>query len=206
MTHLHSLNEHGCPSNYFFLVLLSEVTKRKFSKNTCIQWRYFCSHPEPHEQAQNIKYFLRDKWKLLSLIFDFRKLEKPSHTVRYRAQNYVCVTSGFGRDVDEIDAVLGYYAAYSDNSVPKMPDKLSVPTSRVMKTGPIVRPVTSARNYHYKLRNFLEERRSQNYISIHSCIVFVLNTHILFRKSRRNLTQCTFIYCIQCYISHIGLS
>jgi len=40
-----------------------------------------------------------------------------------------CTTSGFRREVDENCAVLGYYAASSDNSLPTFRDKLSVPSS-----------------------------------------------------------------------------
>ena len=86
-----------------------------------------------------------------------------------------CVTSGFRRQVDEICALLGYYAAYSDNSLPTFRDNLSVPFSRVMnqerhefkkdfyslKMGPRGFPETSVRSYHYTLRNIQEERRSQ---------------------------------------------
>jgi hypothetical protein len=35
--------------------------------------------------------------------------------------------SSFLREVDEIGPLLGYYAAYSDNSVPTFRDNISVP-------------------------------------------------------------------------------
>ena len=41
----------------------------------------------------------------------------------------LCVTSGFHHNVDDICAILGYYAAYSGNSVPKFRDNLSAPPS-----------------------------------------------------------------------------
>jgi hypothetical protein len=41
------------------------------------------------------------------------------------------VTSGFRRNIDDICALLGYYAAYSGNSVPTFRDNLSVASSRV---------------------------------------------------------------------------
>jgi hypothetical protein len=44
------------------------------------------------------------------------------------------MTSGFRRDVDEICALLGYYSAYSGNSVPTFRDNLSVPFSRVKES------------------------------------------------------------------------
>jgi hypothetical protein len=43
------------------------------------------------------------------------------------------VISGFGRDVDEICALLGYYAAKNGNPLPTFRDNLSVPFSRVRK-------------------------------------------------------------------------
>ena len=39
-----------------------------------------------------------------------------------------CVFSGFRRRVDEICALLGYYAALSDSSVSTLRDNLSVPS------------------------------------------------------------------------------
>jgi hypothetical protein len=43
----------------------------------------------------------------------------------------LCVTSGFRRNVDDICALLGFYAVCSGNSVPKFRDNLSAPSSRV---------------------------------------------------------------------------
>jgi len=40
-------------------------------------------------------------------------------------------TSGIRREVDENCALLGYYAASSDNSIPTFRDNLSVPFSSV---------------------------------------------------------------------------
>ena len=42
-----------------------------------------------------------------------------------------CVTAGLRREVREIRALLGYYAAYVGNSLQKHRDNLSVPSSRV---------------------------------------------------------------------------
>jgi len=44
------------------------------------------------------------------------------------------VISGFRRDVEDIWAVLGYYAGQSDNSVPTFRDNLSFPSSRFKKS------------------------------------------------------------------------
>jgi hypothetical protein len=73
------------------------------------------------------------------------------------------VISGLQRDVDEICAVLGYYAALSGSSVPTFGDNLSVPspsgkkskkhqapfwTCSHLKMGPIGCPETSVHNYY----------------------------------------------------------
>jgi hypothetical protein len=42
------------------------------------------------------------------------------------------VTSGFGRDADEIYAPLGYNAASSGDPLPTFRDNVSVPSSRVL--------------------------------------------------------------------------
>ena len=70
-----------------------------------------------------------------------------------------CEISGFHREVDENCGLLGYYEACSGNYVPTFRDKQSVPSLRRVKMEPIACPKTSARNYHYKLRNSPEERR-----------------------------------------------
>jgi len=40
------------------------------------------------------------------------------------------MTAGFRREVDEISALMGYYAEYSDYSLPTFRDSLSVPSSK----------------------------------------------------------------------------
>jgi hypothetical protein len=45
-----------------------------------------------------------------------------------------CVISGFRRDVDEICALLGCYAASSGNPLPMFRDNISVPSSRAKKS------------------------------------------------------------------------
>jgi hypothetical protein len=81
---------------------------------------------------------------------------------------YVCVVPGFRREADETCALMIYYAASSGNSLPTFRDNLLVPFSTdilgnpikslPLQTGPIGCPETSARNYHYSLRNSSEER------------------------------------------------
>ena len=53
---------------------------------------------------------------------------------------------GFRRDVEEIHAPLGYYKAYSGNSVPTLWDNLLVP-SWPLKMGPKVYPEALVRKY-----------------------------------------------------------
>jgi hypothetical protein len=62
---------------------------------------------------------------------------------------------GFQRKIDEIWAVLEYYAAYSEVSLPTFRGNLSVPSSRdPVKMGPIGCPETSVMKYHYTLRKY----------------------------------------------------
>jgi len=44
-----------------------------------------------------------------------------------------CLISGFCRYEDELCPILGYYAAYSGNSLMTFRDKVSVPSSRIKK-------------------------------------------------------------------------
>jgi len=73
---------------------------------------------------------------------------------------YLFVISGFRRELDENCALLGYHAASSGNFLPTFRDNLSIPFSRVKKTGPMDCPETSVRNHHYSLRDDPEERSS----------------------------------------------
>ena len=78
--------------------------------------------------------------------------------------------SGFSRDVDDICALLGYYAVSSGNHLLTFRDNVSVPSSRVkkskqkektprpLKMGPIRCPKTSVKDNHSTLRNIPEER------------------------------------------------
>ena len=46
---------------------------------------------------------------------------------------FTCVILGFRRDIDEICALLVFYAAYSGNSVPTFRDDLWIPHSTIKK-------------------------------------------------------------------------
>ena len=94
-----------------------------------------------------------------------------SNTLEETSENSLpIVISGFRRDVAEICALLGYYAALSGSSVLSFQENLSVPSSRIKKfflglpdpkMGPIGSPETSIQNHRSTLRNIPEERRSQ---------------------------------------------
>ena len=66
--------------------------------------------------------------------------------------------SDFRRNVDEICALLGSYAMYSDNSLQTFRDDFSVPTSKVKNDSLTLEDGTdgfsekSVRNYHSALR------------------------------------------------------
>jgi hypothetical protein len=102
-----------------------------------------------------------------------------------------CMISGFHHNTDKICALLGYYAAYSANSLPMFQDNLLVPTSKV-KISKFARPLTMepvgchttlARNYCYTLHNIPEEQNPFlisysvlksilcEAVTVHSCIV-----------------------------------
>jgi len=91
--------------------------------------------------------------------------------------------AGFRRQLDEICSLLGYYAEYDGNSLPKFRNNLSVPASmiktlsavvtiirirefmdrKIRLLGPIGCTKTTVRNYHHKLRIVPEEQRSQTW-------------------------------------------
>jgi hypothetical protein len=104
------------------------------------------------------------------------------------------VISGFRRDVDDICALLGYYAALSGNSLPTLRDNLAVPSSRVGKSkiGPIRCPETSVKSYHSRLRNIPEKRRSQlqNAIKLSlSYFPYFIDTYVGFAMDKVALGQ-----------------
>jgi hypothetical protein len=76
--------------------------------------------------------------------------------------------SGFRHEVDEICALLCYYAAYSGNSLLMCRDELSIHLQEsqnqrrwTLKMGQIGCPKISVRYYHYTIYNIQEERISQ---------------------------------------------
>jgi len=50
--------------------------------------------------------------------------------------SHIFIISGFRREVDEICALLGYYAAHGGNSLPTFQDNLSAPSTRVKNSRP----------------------------------------------------------------------
>jgi hypothetical protein len=84
-----------------------------------------------------------------------------SDSLRGWDDNYfwVCGISGFCCQVDEIWALKEYYIALSGSSIPTFRDKLSVPSSRVKRMGPIACTETSVQNYHSTLRNIPQQIR-----------------------------------------------
>jgi len=70
--------------------------------------------------------------------------------------------SDFRGEVNGNCALMGYYAACNGNYLLTFRDNLSFPSSRVKKKemGQIGCPETSARDYHYSLRNRPVERSS----------------------------------------------
>jgi hypothetical protein len=90
-----------------------------------------------------------------------------------QCQHYMecCVVSGFRSNVHKICALLGYYAAYSVNSLPTFRDNLSVTSSRIKPNiehgnDRFIRILV--RNCHCTLRNIPEERISRTKQSCHS--------------------------------------
>jgi hypothetical protein len=72
----------------------------------------------------------------VTLVIGFRRFQARWYPQSAESKTYSLtrVISGFRRDVDQICALLGYYAASSGNSVPTFRDNLSVPSSRVKKS------------------------------------------------------------------------
>jgi len=87
-------------------------------------------------------------------------------TKAYKQTRHSSVTSGFHREVDEICALLGYYAA----SVALISYHLRGQGFWSLKMEPIGFPETSVIIYHYSLRNSPEERSSVATVgSAHPC-------------------------------------
>jgi hypothetical protein len=71
--------------------------------------------------------------------------------------------SGFHYNADEICILLGYYGAPSGNPLPMFQDNVSVPSSRVKKSGFLHCPETSVKDYHSTLHDIPEEGRSHQH-------------------------------------------
>ena len=67
---------------------------------------------------------------------------------------------GVRRDVYQICALLGYYAASCGNCLPTFRDDISVPRVGLLKMGLICCPETSVNDYYTKPCNIQEERKS----------------------------------------------
>jgi hypothetical protein len=65
---------------------------------------------------------------------NFSKLHSTEHTFMTCINKSRFFSSGFRRDVDEIYALVQYYAASSGNPLPTFPDNQSVPNATVKKS------------------------------------------------------------------------
>ena len=100
-------------------------------------------------------WYMNDVWKMLINILQ-------------------CLSPGSRREVDEICAHLGYYAAYSGNSLPTFRENIWVSSSKVkkfkmnwlLKKGQMNCLETTLRNYHYTPPDIREERRYHSSTSI----------------------------------------
>jgi hypothetical protein len=110
-----------------------------------------------------------------------------------RKQKSACVISGLRHSVNEICAILEFYAAQNGNLVPTFRDNLSVPYSRVkhsfwaaspVKMGPISCSETLTHNYNSKVRKIPKQRKSQNralHLQGYGCTYYVR------KVARRNI-------------------
>jgi hypothetical protein len=80
-----------------------------------------------------------------------------------KKKNFLIMISGFRSEADKICALLGYYAASSDNFYGRFGTAYRRLSSWVltMKMGPIGCPEMSVTNCHYSLRNRSEKRSSE---------------------------------------------
>ena len=95
----------------------------------------------------------------------------------------ICEISGFIREVDENCALPGYYAACSGNSLSTFRDNIGSEISAPLKTGLIGCPGTSVRNYHYTLRNSLEERSFQSGVCLRTPPWCTGNLYVLMKEA-----------------------
>lgn len=98
--------------------------------------------------------------------------------VRLQEIKSLCVISGFRRDVKEIFATLGCYAAWNGNSIQTFQDNVSVPSSGAKqskgnwpsKKGPSDFSETSVWSYHSTLLKIPEERRFKIFQAHRNCL------------------------------------
>ena len=103
---------------------------------------------------------IRESNNFLNLCCSFKVVKR--HSIEMKVTEIITVLSlisSFSHKAEEIRAVLRYHAAYSVNSL------------LTFRGGGHVCPETSVNNYHYRMRNIPEERRSHNcdYMNIPSC-------------------------------------
>ena len=79
-------------------------------------------------------------------------IDLQTHTHTTTKHTYRTLISGFRHNVDEIRALLGYYAVSCGNCLLMFQDNVLVPSSRC--------PEMSVNNYHTTPRNIPDERRS----------------------------------------------
>jgi hypothetical protein len=87
---------------------------------------YVCYDCQLEEGVSVVDLLLGDQY--FSLVQCLYIYAKKSHSNKFIS---LCVISGFRRETEEISALLGYYAAYSGNSLPKFRDNLSVLSSKI---------------------------------------------------------------------------
>jgi hypothetical protein len=95
--------------------------------------------------------------------------KKKSVLSQEKKNSRLRVISSFPREVDEICALLGYYAAQIGNSLPKTQPKVPIFKGQdffTLEEGSIGYVETSARNYHHTLRNNIKDLNSRLVISV----------------------------------------
>ena len=116
-------------------------------------------------------------WEFIAICNVNHKIHLSHFSIIKQTNNKLVlwIISGFCRRVNEVCALVGYYAANNINSLLTFRDNLWVPSSRCknpgnfwpVNMGPIVCcPETLVRNHHYTLQRIADERRSQTYVSL----------------------------------------
>jgi hypothetical protein len=119
----------------------------------------------------------------------------------FEHSNAATAISGFPRHVDEICALLGYYAASRGNCLPTFRDNVSVPSSRAksprrpLKVVPIRCPETSVNNYHTTPCDIEEECRSHSSVSTIGPILVRGRGHVMARfPVHRRFPMCDSVF------------